>query len=463
MHVDDLPQLVVGGDRQVPLLDGRWQRYINLDNAASTPALRPVLRGINHFMEWYCSVHRGSGFKSQVSTWAYEKSRELVTDFLGGDVNERVVIYGKNTTEAVNKLARRYPFRDGDILLTTDMEHHSNDLPWRSRVRIERLLCDETGAVHMQAFADALKNHRGCVRLVAVTGASNVTGILNPIADIARLAHAAGAEIFVDAAQLAAHRQIRIGKRGQDDCIDYLALSAHKMYAPFGTGALIGWKEVFNDGAPDMVGGGTVWLVTPDDVIWRESPDRDEAGSPNVVGAVALALAAHFLLRLGMPALVEHESKLTAHMLAGMREIPGIRIYGPLSADPNARLGVIAFNIQDEPHGRVAAVLACEAGVAVRNGCFCAHPYIKKLLGITAPEMRDLEDRVRRGDYANLPGAVRISFGGYNTMAEVDHTLAALRQIASHSYAGEYVADERYGEYWPKNYHPDYSDFFSFA
>jgi selenocysteine lyase/cysteine desulfurase len=463
MHINQLPQLVVGGDREVPLLDGRTRRYINLDNAASTPVLQPILDGVLHFMPWYSSIHRGAGFKSQLSTWAYEKTRDLMAKFLGAEPSERVVIYGKNTTEAINLLCRRFPFRDGDVLLTTQMEHHSNDLPWRRRVRIARLPVDDNGAVPLELFATALQQHHGRVRLVAVTGSANVTGILNPIYDIARLAHENGAEIFVDAAQLAPHRAIRMGSRGQPDCIDYLALSAHKMYAPFGTGVLIGWHETFENGDPDYVGGGTVLIVTENEVVWDHSPDRDEAGSPNVVGAVALGLATRLLARVSMQEITNHETQLTTRLLDGMKKIPGVIIYGLPTVDPQKRLGVMVFNLKGEHHAKVAAILGFEAGIAVRNGCFCAQPYLTRLLGFSQDQIAAAAKRIKAGDRGNLPGMVRVSLGCYNTLEEVNAFLETMEMIAQGEYKGVYELDAQRGEYWPKGFKPDYADFFAFA
>ncbi len=460
MELKDCP--VIGSDLEVPLLNGNSSKYINFDNAASTPPLTCVQESVSDFVNWYSSIHRGAGFKSQVASWAYEEARRLIVEFVGARPEERVAIFGKNTTDAVNKLAYRYPFKEGDVVLLSLMEHHSNDLPWRSHVQIEFVGLDVTGSVDLNDLEAKLKKHRGRVPLVAMTGASNVSGIINPIYQAAELAHQHGAEIFIDAAQLAPHRQIRMGTRGAADCLDYLALSAHKMYAPYGTGALIGWPDAFTEGAPDYTGGGTVKFVTHDEVLWRDPPDRDEAGSPNVVGVVALGCAVRKLQGIGMQRVAHHEAELTQKLLTGLKEMPRVRLYGTDSINPDFRLGVVPFNILKMPHPKVAAILGCEFGIGVRHGCFCAHPYVQDLLDCPDTESEQFYSKLLRGEPVELPGLVRLSFGVYNTAEEVDAALQAINIICDEKFRGDYVLSPEAGEYWPKGFNPDYSKYFSF-
>jgi cysteine desulfurase/selenocysteine lyase len=446
---------VVGADEFVPVLDGTLSRYINLDNAASTPALRKVMETVNRFMHWYSSVHRGAGFKSRVATQAYEDAREIVLDFVGADPTTHIAIFGKNTTEAINKLAARLALGADDVVLVSQLEHHSNDLPWRARARVEHVRADALGGLDEAHLDVLLERFAGRVRMVAVTGGSNVTGHVPDIHRIAAKAHAAGAQIFVDAAQLAPHRAIDMRALDDPAHLDYIAISAHKMYAPFGTGVLIGRRDTFERGAPDQRGGGTVKFVSQDDVSWADGPDRDEAGSPNVVGAVALAAAMQALSREGMDRLAQHEEMLTAHALAGLAAIPGVRVYG--DADPahaSDRLGVITFNIGSLPHALVAAILSTEYAIGVRNGCFCAHPYLMHLLGIDAAEAAELRRDLLAGDGRAMPGMVRISFGLCNTLAEIDAFLAAIKVIARGEFAGAYTQDEA-GGYAAVGFAPD--------
>jgi selenocysteine lyase/cysteine desulfurase len=435
--------------------------YINFDNAASTPVLREVLDTVNGLMEWYSSVHRGTGFKSRVATQAYDDAREIVAQFVGANRNDHVVIFGKNTSEAINKLSYRFPFEPDDVVLVSLLEHHSNDLPWRARASVEHIEADAFGRLDEADFDRLLAKHAGRVKLVAITGGANVTGCMPDIHRLAAKAHAAGAQILVDCAQLAPHRSVEMGALDDPSHLDYVALSAHKMYAPFGTGALIGRRDTFEQGEPEYRGGGTIDFVGIDSVAWAVTPDRDEAGSPNVVGAVALAAATMALKSIGMDAIARHEADLTAYALTRMAEINGVHIYG--DPDPQRaadRLGVIPFNVSNLSHFLVAAILGTEYGIGVRNGCFCAHPYLTHLLGMTKDDALLVGDSIAMRDLRGMPGMVRISFGMYNTIAEVDSFIEALSEIARGAYEGEYVQDRVSGEYQVQDWSPDLAAYF---
>lgn len=447
---------VVGLDQPVPLFDGSSRPCVFLDNAASTPALGAVQRKVDELLRWYSSVHRGASFKSLLSTEAYEQARRIVAAFVGADPQSDVVIFGKNTTEAVNKLAYRLPLTGDDVVITTVMEHHSNDLPWRNRAHVVYLALRGDHSLDLDDLARKLQKYAGRVRLVATTGASNVSGYTPPIYDMAGLAHEHGAWIFVDCAQLAPHRAVRMGAVGSAQRLDFVALSAHKMYAPYGTGALIGLREVFARGAPEYRGGGTIDLVTLDEVRWAHPPERDEAGSPNLLGAVALAAGMRRLSEVGMEAIAGHEKALTAYTLRRLQELPQITVYG--SADPQRlddRLGVISFNVQGMHHGKVAAILGFEGGIAVRHGCFCAHPFVVQLLGLDEAAQEAFRAEIEEGDRREMPGLVRVSFGCYNNREDVDHLLHHLQRICDGAYDGDYVVDPASGTYLPRGFDMD--------
>ncbi|MBN1136668.1 MAG: aminotransferase class V-fold PLP-dependent enzyme [Anaerolineae bacterium] len=462
LTIDNVRQQIVGLEAQAPLLDGTHQQYINFDNASSTPALRPVRDKVDEFMTWYSSIHRGAGFKSQIATMAYEAARDLVGCFVGADLRTNTVILGKNATEAINKLAHRFPLAPGDAVLCSLMEHHSNDLPWRRRAKLYHVAVRDDGSLDEEDYDRLLRKHAGRVKLVAISGASNVTGHVNPIHRLAEKAHAAGAKILVDAAQLAPHRAISMRADDDPGHIDFVALSAHKMYAPYGTGALIGPAAVFEQGEPDLVGGGTVEVVTQDDVYWASPPDRDEAGSPNIVGAVALAQAVLCLEQIGMDALARHETDLIAHALRRLRAIDGVQLYG--LADPDRageRLGVIPFAVHGIDHYKVAAVLSFEGGIAVRNGWFCAHPYILRLLKLEGDAVSRCQQDIIAGRRSNLPGLVRVSLGCYNTTQEIDRLADLLARLVAGDLRGEYEQDPQSGDYWPRGFQPDYERYFT--
>ena len=455
--------LFVGLDAPTPLLDGACHPYINLDNAASTPPLKAVQQAVDDFLVYYSSVHRGTGFKSQLSTHAYEQARHIVMDFVGADPAEHTCIFGKNTTEAINKLARRYPFTpERNVVLTSGMEHHSNDLPWRANAETIHVALTPDGRLNEADFDARLAQYGRRVALVAITGASNVTGYLNPIHRLAEKAHAAGAHILADCAQLAPHRQVNMRSLDDPAHLDFISISAHKMYAPFGTGAIVGRRDIFARGDPDMPGGGTVEIVTLDSVTWAEPPDRDEAGSPNTVGAVALAAAIRQLSAVGMAEVARHEAELTQYALERLPSVPGMRIFGDTDpARAAERLGVIPLQLEHVPHFLASAVLGYEFGIGVRSGCFCAHPYILHLLGLTPEEAHQVRERMLGGDRSEMPGLVRASFGLYNSTADVDALVAALTHISRHEYQGNYTQERASGEYKPTGWQPQFDQYFA--
>ncbi|MBM2839580.1 MAG: Aminotransferase [Bacteroidetes bacterium] len=437
---------IVGLDTKVPVLDGGERPYVYLDNGASTPTFKRVLQCIQEFMPWYSGVHRGTGFKSWIATDAYDKAHDVVGRFVGADLASNLVTFTKNTTESVNKLASRFRFQPNDVVVTTSMEHHSNDLPWRKHATVIHAPLLEYGYLDMNALKTILDEYRGRVRLVAVTGASNITGICSPIHQIAELAHAVGARVFVDAAQLAPHRPINILPNNSPQHIDFLAFSAHKMYAPFGTGVLIGPTEFFEESEPDAVGGGVAAIVTLDDVQWNHVPHNDEAGSPNVVGGIALAEACCMLQSVGLDAIAAHEQHLLDYTYKKLRKIPGMVFYGPTETLED-KVGVIAFNMEGLHPGLVGAILSVEGGIGVRNGYFCAQPYVKKLLSVSDDAAKDSGCGVATDDLTTFPGMVRASFGCYSNEADADALVEMLGRISRKEYQGNYVQDHNSGRF----------------
>ena len=453
---------MTGSQTEVPVLGGTTKRYIFLDNGASTPVLEDVRTTVDKFMSYYGSVHRGSGFKSQLSSWLLDEARATVLNFAGADPTSYTAVFTKNATESLNRLSQLFAFEPGDVVLISAMEHHSNDLPWRARAAVDHVAVTALGELDMDDLRAKLRKHGSKVRLVSITGASNVTGFVNPIHEIARLAHAHGALIAVDAAQLAPHRKIHMAGTDEASRIDFLAISAHKMYAPYGSGALIAPIAFLEQADPDMRGGGAVRVVTRDEVYLSPAPDRVEPGSPNTVGAIAMSRAMKILDRLGMDQVDQHERQLTTYALNLLREVPGLKLYG--STDPARtadRLGVIPINMGDMPHELLAAILSYESGIGVRAGCFCAHPYVIELLGYDAAHVAQMRDRILSGDRTGVPGMVRVSFGVYNSKADVDALVAALHRVARGEYAPGYVEDVHSGRFSHPGYQPDFTQYFT--
>jgi cysteine desulfurase / selenocysteine lyase len=343
------------------------------------------------------------------------------------------------------------------VVISTGLEHHSNDLPWRNRARVIRANVTREGRLDENHLDELLRTYRDRVALLTVSGASNVTGFVQPIHRLARKAHGAGARIFVDAAQLAPHHSIDVKPIDDPEHIDFIAFSAHKMYAPFGTGALVGHRDVFLHGAPDYQGGGTVETVTPTEVRWAGLPDREEAGTPNVVGAIAMAAAARALMSGGLDDLARHEAELTAYALDQLRTVRGLTVYGETRMRPD-RIGVIAFNLDGLHHALVAAILGYEGGIGVRNGCFCAQSYVAHLL---RGQTDSWDEASLAGDRTKRPGMVRISFGAYNTADDVDAAVDMLTRISKHDYRGHYYQVQESGDFRPAAYDDAIHKYFS--
>jgi len=418
--------LIVGANEKVPLTNGEYVTGINLDNAATTPPLKAVLKEVTEFIPWYSSVHRGTGYKSILSSDLYETGREIIKDFVGADKTKDVVIYTKNTTESINMLSYILA-QDNDrntVVLSTRMEHLANDLPWRDIFNTDYVQIDAVGRLVMSDLELKLKQHNGKVKLVTVTGASNVTGYKNPIYQIACLAHKYGAKILVDGAQLVPHAPVDMKEYGCSEHIDYLAFSAHKMYSPFGVGVLIGPKDTLEKYQPVYRGGGAVKLTSSEFVKWDDAPYKYEAGTPNVIGVAALVAAIRTLKDIGMNKVDKSEKALIKYTVQGLSGIPDLKLYCATENFAES-IGIAAFDIPGIHHRLLAKILAGEAGIAVRSGLFCAHPYVERLLNITDEDLDYYKDHHEQP----LPGLVRISLGLYNTYHEIDILLDAVDWI----------------------------------
>jgi selenocysteine lyase/cysteine desulfurase len=442
---------LVGAHLPVPCLDGSERPYRDLDCAASTPAFSAVAEQVAEFLPWYSSVHRGAGYKSRRATAEYEAAREEVHRFTrrpadGGDV----VILVRNTTEAINHLAYRLNLRPDDVVATTVVEHHANLLPWGRVARRRWVECGPDGTFGVDDVA-AVLDESPRPALLALTGASNVTGWIPPVTEICAEAHDRGIPVVLDGAQLAPHRPMPDGP-------DVVAFSGHKLYAPFGAGALVGPRRWFESGDPFLAGGGAVDLVDLDEVIWTEPPEREEAGSPNVVGAVALGAAMRELQRIGWDAVHDHEAALRAKLQQGLRGIDGVRVLGPEPGSGADLLSVISFTVEGLHHALVAARLSAEFAVGVRHGCFCAHPYLIRLLGVGPDGVARARAAVQRGDRRSIPGAVRASCGLGTAAEDVDALLEAVRALAGGEPAPvRYEQDPVTGDFWPEGDAPGWS------
>ncbi|MFD1573159.1 aminotransferase class V-fold PLP-dependent enzyme [Agromyces cerinus subsp. nitratus] len=389
---------------EVPVLGGRFVRHVNLDVAASAPALEVVAQQVTRVLPYYASVHRGSGYPSQLSTSLVEDARLAVARHVGAR-DDDLVIFTRNTTDALNLLAGAVP---GDTVVL-DLEHHANLLPWRSRRLVE-------GRATIAATLEALDAElaRTPAALLSVTGASNVTGEVLPIDRLAEIAHARGARIAVDAAQLLPHRRVDVAASG----IDYLAFSGHKAYAPFGAGALVGRSDWLDAAPAYLAGGGAVDAVRADGVDWKHGVERHEAGTPNVIGAVALARALAELDRLGDDARHDHEQALTLRLHEGLAAQQGVRVLSGFGDGLGDRLGIATIELERGSVGLLAAALGAEHGISVRAGRFCAHPFFERT--------------------ATRANGLRASLGAGSSADDVDRFLDALATLIADGPAHAY-------------------------
>lgn len=398
----DAPLLpVLGADMRVPLADGTSTRYVNFDLGATAPALVAAAERVNAVLPYAGSVHRGAGLPSRLASALHEQARATVAAHLGARPGDAVV-FTRTTTDSTNLLARAVP----GAVVALDVEHHANLLPWRRAAGgLRTVLHAPTLAETLARLEDELAARPAA--LLAITGASNVTGEVVPLERVAEIAHRHGARLFVDAAQLAPHRPIDLEACGAD----YVAFSGHKLYAPYGSGVLAGRSDWLDAAAPYLAGGGAVLDVTLDDVAWRDGPARHEGGTPNLAGAVAIAAALEELAGVEEDAWAAHEDALRERLVAGLAELPGVEVLR-IWDDVEDAIGVVTFTVAGWAPGLVAAYLSAEHGIGVRHGRFCAHPLLARF-GLDG-------------------GALRASFGVGTRAADADRLVEALTALLAH-------------------------------
>lgn len=417
--IDNIRDYVVGLDEEMELENGSKKAVTNFDNAATTPALQPVMDEVNEQMEKYGSIGRGFSPKSDYTTDVYNSTRDKVLEFVGADPEKYTVFYVSNTTDGLNKLASALIGDKGDVILTTRIEHHSNDLPWREAGTVIYAEVDDQGRVMYDDIEKQLQNNK--VKYVSVTAASNVTGYVTDVHRVAKLAHKYGAQIIVDGAQIVAHRKFSMKGASPDEDIDFFVFSAHKMYAPYGGGAVVGLTEELQSHMPKFYGGGTIHIVGDEWVEYAEAPKSYEAGSPNYPGVVAMGKAIDILEEIGFDDIEAHEKALNQRLVDGLLKIDNVIVYGD-TEDLSDRVGVVTFNFSDANSHLVAEQLSQRYGIATRRGAFCANPYVWRLYGLSDEEVHNFAEC----SDVNTPGMIRVSFGIYNTEEEVDYLLKVL-------------------------------------
>ncbi len=390
--------------KEFPLLT--QERTVYLDSAATSQRPQCVLDAERDFyLNHNANPLRGFYPLSVEATEIYEAARETVRAFLHAETAEEI-IFTRNTTEGINLVAYSYGLnrlKAGDEILVSIMEHHSNLLPWQMLARqtgaiLKFIECAPDGHLNLESIAEQITER---TKLVAVTQVSNVLGIVNPVKEIAALAHEKGAVILVDGAQSTPHMEVNVQELG----VDFFAFSGHKLFGPMGIGVLYGRRELLEEMPPFLSGGEMIEYVTRESATFAELPHKFEAGTVNAAGAAGLAEAIRFIRRVGYPAMEEQERKLTEHVMRGMRELPHVHVLG--SEKPEEHTGIVTFTI-DQVHPHDVSEILCADGISVRAGHHCAQPLLK-FLGVNS--------------------TTRASFMFYNTMQEADRLLESVAKV----------------------------------
>ncbi len=419
--------------RKVPVLGSGERPVVYMDHAASTHAPQSVLQAYTDFVQHeYANVHRGTHLLSRKATERFEEAYFVVADFIGAELRKGAICFTANTTHAIDLCSHILAERPGKVI-TTELEHHSNELTHRSRGPVLRARVNDDGTLDLDHLESLLR--RNDVKLVAVTVGSNVTGVMPDLRAITRMAHEHGALVLADAAQALARLPIDVKPFDDPEHIDFLAGAGHKAYAPFGAGFLYGPRALMDEAPPYLPAGGTATQVTARGAEFLKAPDRHHGGTPNIAGVVGMARALQFLTSIGMEEIRRHEEHLTRRVLDGFAKLGGITLYGP--ADASQRLGVVSFNVPGVSDLLTAAVLSEEGAVAVRNGRFCAHLYVDRLLAAAARNEGPAVPLAGTGDVQRT-GAVRASVGLYNDEADVDRLLEYVERVRDRKWAGNY-------------------------
>jgi cysteine desulfurase/selenocysteine lyase len=457
----------IGRDTEYPTVDGKRSPRIYLDSAASTLMMKPAFEVGHEFLEHYASTHSDLHYAAKGASQAFEWAHERVLNFVDANPENYCSFFaGSGATAGFNRMAaslsRARPERD--VVLVSEMEHHSNDLPHRHHsAQVVHIPClgefETYGGLDMDALREIVAKHGEKINYIAVTGASNVTGTITPLSEVAEIVHSVGAFLLVDTSQMIAHTPVSM----DDADIDVLVFSGHKIYAPGSPGAVIAKKSLLNAIKPAELGGGMVDDVYLAEYMPTENlPDREEAGTPNIVGGITLGAVLDILAELGMDKVREKEIDLINFAWDGMAAIKGVNLYGPAPADL-PRTGTITFNIEGYDHGLTAAVLNDYHNIQVRNGCFCAHPYVRELLKkeLWALDL-DPDAPNSNAEVERKRGMSRASLGLYTTKADIEALLLAIQDLIDRR--EEIIAEyEPWGSngYRHRSYKPADSDIFN--
>lgn len=456
------------------MVGGEKTRFINLDNAATTPPLLSVESSIANELSEYDSVHRGSGIKSKITTLRFEESRVTIKNFINAHEDDYVV-YVPNTTIGMNQLAFYFSHIKGQILVS-DIEHSSSYLPWifqegrmqnTSQVTLEQAISNKTDLynesimnlgrervitfktkkdftfdfedIERKFIENYDKEIESKIKLLVVTGMSNVTGYKSPIKKLSRIAHKYGAMIVIDACQLIQHERVDM----IDQEIDFLIFSGHKMFAPYGSGAIVGNKRIFDAFWPYQMGGGNFPYISEDGEVFRfKEIHAHDPGTPNYLGARSLHYAIKQLQKIGYSKIKAHENSLVNKTFNNLKNIKEITFYNYKNGDDFIDSSLLTFNIEGFSCFKLAEILNDFYAIGTRAGSFCVYEFSRRIKNIASDN--DIVNRVKEGDNSLIPGCVRASFGLVNTEDDVDRFVKAMKEIVKNGvnfYTSDYSYD----------------------
>ena len=403
---------------------GGKSNVVRLNNAATTPPFVEVVEKVTQCMETYSAVHRGAGPYAEETIEEYEIAERQIARFIE-TTNDQELLFTENTTSAINQLTRMLNLTENDAILTSGIEHTSNYLPWRfnTKSKITAFKTNADSSFDLENMYEKIEALQPAI--VSITGCHSLTGYIPPLREIARKVHKNGGKLFVDCAQLAPHRPLRL----KENDIDYAAFSGHKMYAPFGTGVLAVRKELL-EGQPANLGGGTIDMLS-NQVIWAKGTKKHQAGTPNVMGVIALGESMKVMKKIGWNNLINHENKLTNALVQEVNSIPKVKTYVPMEKYKENRTGVLAFNVNGLHPALVSAILDKEYRIETRNGTICSHRLVRKWLAVSDREQRRVESEIMKGNLLASYGIVRASIGVHNTEDDIEKLVSAVKQISA--------------------------------
>lgn len=443
--LERIPEFI-GLDTQYKNAQGVLQNRLHLDGAASPLAARRAIEVIDQLLPHYSNSHSHVHNSARISTQALAWAHQQALDYVNARSSEFTAVFiGAGTTAAINRVARglHSARSDRSVVLVSAMEHHANDLPHRQFGNTVHHIPltgsgSKQGAIDLEQLEKLLKTHAGQVNYIAFSSVSNVTGIINDMAEVCALAHRYDVLVMIDAAQAVAHMQFDFTALAEEQQPDFFIFSGHKVYCPTAPGVLLARRSILAPMTGQDLGGGAVLDVSYYDFELLNLPEREQAGTPNIVGAVALGGVLKMLREIGQPAIEAHARTLYQELAEALASLPNIQIYGDARAP---RLGALAFNHKHIDHGLLAAILNDYYMIAVRNECFCAHPYVSSLLKeeLWQLDLQDIPADEHEAFINRKRGMVRASLSLYNTSADIERLIVALSEIDQR--IGELQAD----------------------